>query len=104
MRVSSPLGGQPITVQRRGGDAYRAWSTAPLLPAGSHGPSSACPYAAFSDRQGWEPSPGIVAEHPRPARRRRVPRQGHETTALSEADDQTTRGDAGCCVSFFDYR
>src|SRR5690349_16399200 len=39
--------------------------------------------------------PGTGAEHLQPARRRRYQRQGHETTALSEAADPTISGDAG---------
>jgi len=106
MLVSPLHGGQPITVQRRGGDAYRAWSTAPFGSASNLvGVTLAGRAQPFRKRpcrasQGEGACPGTGAEHPQPARRRRHQRQRGEMDPLVRGRRITTRGDAGCCVSF----
>ena len=112
MHVSPPHGGQSIAVHGAGamriergarlssclGVSAEAGRRSPEgVPGRVIGAGLSLPKAALDGSQAKEPSPGTVAEHPRPARRLRHQRQ-RSKQLLVRGCRITMRGDAGCCV------
>ena len=84
-----------------GAGAMRIERGAPRVRRDKDGTKLSSPECSRSGAANGEGFPGTRGEHPRACTPAATPTaEARKKSALSEAADQTMRGDAGCCVSF----